>query len=85
MTLRSNFLSNRTKIFLIHKLLPGLYQGFIQVCCKMLALLLFRDVIENVYHYNLFVITLKCYIIFHYVECLILFKLNSQGIRCCIG
>ena len=30
MTKRSNFLSNRTKISLIHKLLPGLYQGFIR-------------------------------------------------------
>ena len=30
MTQRSDFLSNRTKISLIHKLSPGLYQGFIR-------------------------------------------------------
>ena len=70
MTQRSNFLSNRTKNSLIHKLLPGLLPRLHQVCWNMLALFLFRDVIENVYLYNLLVITLKCYIIFHYVECL---------------
>ena len=34
MTLRSNFLSNKTKVSLIHKLSPGLYQGFIRCVGK---------------------------------------------------
>ena len=53
MTQRSNFLTNRTIISSLHKLSPGLYQGFIR-CWKMLLFISNSVVIENVFLYYLF-------------------------------
>ena len=43
MTQRSNFLTNRTIISSLHKLSPGLYQGFIRCvgkCCSLYQIVL---------------------------------------------
>ena len=75
MTQRSNFLLNRTKFILVHKLLPGLLPRLHQVCGKMFFFTTDGIVVENVvllklisfYFYFILFYSILFYSIFNFV------------------